>query len=230
MSQHRDGPAPLADSGTTAALSHPPGLLRGGGDLPPHFATRTASSQDSLHLIPEGEVDVEELERMIILLLGSGGAPVPSHAHLQMEMYMLTKVDPGLEVLFRFEPHSSGPHSPGLQKASLEPLRHVDAYEVGRHGEARLTTAGRRAYAEIVSGSVRMKDLAGAANFVRHVYRGIDADEFLFLISDEYSEAAELSGVDARYKDLGVRKRLAGSLIDKGIITMERYRELIGNG
>lgn len=75
-----------------------------------------------------------------------------------------------------------------------------------------------------------MKGLAGAANFVRHVYRGIDADEFLFLISDEYSEAAELSGVDGRHKDPGVRKRLAGSLIDKGIITMERYRELIGNG
>ena len=58
---------------------------------------------------------------------------------------MLTKVDPGLGALFRFEPHSSGPHSPGLQKASLEPLRHVGAYEVGRHGEARLATAGRRA-------------------------------------------------------------------------------------
>ena len=230
MPQHHDGLAPLADSGAAAALSPPSGLLRGSGDVPTHFATRTVSSQGLLHPVPEGEVDVEELERMIILLLGSGSGPVPSSAHLQMEMYMLTKVDSGLGALFRFEPHSSGPHSPGLQKASLEPLHHVGAYEVGRRGEARLTAAGQRAYAEIVSGSVRMKGLAGVANFVRHVYHGIDADEFLFLISDEYSGAAELSGVGGRYKDSKVRKRLAGSLIDKGIVTMERYGELIGNG
>lgn len=233
MSRHLGGHAHRADSSAAPSLRPPSGLLRGGEDLPVSAsasAARIGSSQGLLDTLPEGEADLEDLERMIVLLLGSGSGPVPSSGHLQREMYMLTKVDPVLEALFRFEPYPGGPHSPGLQRASLEPLQHAGAYEVGRHGEARLTAAGHRAYGEMVSGSVRMRGLAGAASFVRHVYDGVDADEFLFLISDAYSGTAELSGMDDRYKDPKVRRRLADSLVDKGIITTERYRELIGNG
>lgn len=231
MPENPDGPVSPADSGTATALRPPSGLPCDGGGMPASAtAARTCSSHGPIRPVPEGEAYLEDLERMIILLLGSGSGPVPSSGHLQREMYMLTKVDPGLGALFRFEPHSSGPHSPSLQRASLEPLRHEGAYEVGRHGGVCLTTEGRHAYEAMVSGNVRMKGLAGAASFVRHVYDGIDADEFLFLISDAYSGTAELSGLDDRYRDPEARRRLADSLVDKGIITTERYGELIGGG
>ncbi len=222
MSRHLGGLAHRADFNAASSLRPPSGLLRGGEDLPVSAsasAARIGSSQGLLDTLPEDEADLEDLERMIILLLGSGSGPVPSSGHLQREMYMLTKVDPGLEALFRFEPHPGGPHSPGLQRASLEPLRHEGAYEVGRHGGVCLTTEGRHAYEAMVSGTVRMKGLAGAASFVRHVYDGVDADEFLFLVSDAYSGTAELTGMDDRYRDPEARRRLADSLVDKGIIT-----------
>lgn len=231
MPQRPDGLAPPAGSGTPAAAPLTTSLLRG---VVRPAGTATSARADAAraprHPPPAAGDAVKDLEQMIILLLGSGNGPVPSAEHLQKEMYMLTKVDPELDALFRFAPHCRGPYSATLHKASLEPFRHAGAYEVGRHGGASLTAAGRRACAEMVSGSAKMNALADAASLVRHVYDGIDADEFLFLICNAYSDANELSGVEDEHKDPETRRRLAGSLVRKGVVTTERYKELMGDG
>lgn len=231
MPQQLDGLVPPAGSGAPAAVPLAPSLLRGGVRPAGTAASDRADAAQSLRLPPPAAGDaVKDLEQMIILLLGSGNGPVPSAEHLQKEMYMLTKVDPNLDALFRFAPHRRGPYSAGLHKASLEPLHHVGAYGAGRRGGVSLAPAGRRAYAEMVSGSDKMKALADAASLVRHVYDGIDADEFLLLICDAYCGANELSCVEYGHKDPETRRRLAGSLARKGVVTTERHKELVGDG
>lgn len=48
------------------------------------------------------EVEKEAME-YIILLLGVDNKPVPSMLHLQMELFILSKVNPKLQALFNFE-------------------------------------------------------------------------------------------------------------------------------
>ena len=165
---------------------------------------------------------------MIVLLLGSGNGHVPSHEHLQMEMFMLTKADPRLDDLFRFEPRHRGPNSPRLRDALLEPLHRAGEYEVDSSGKVRLTAAGQKAYDKTVFEDGRLRNLVDAASLVRHIYDEMVADEFLFLIGDAYPEAVEPPCTRGGQTDQEIRKRMAKSLIDKGFITMARYRELIG--
>ena len=167
-------------------------------------------------------------EEMIVLLLGSGSSRVPSHEHLQMEMFMLTKADTRLDGMFRFEPRRRGPHSSRLRDALLGPLRRTGEYEVDSSGRASLTAAGQKAYDKMVLEDGGLRNLVDTASLVRHIYDEMDADEFSFLIGDAYPEAVEPPNARGGHTDPETRKRMAESLIEKGFITMARYRELIG--
>ena len=61
----------------------------------------------------------ESLEDLIILLLGPSASPMPSHSHLQAEMFMLAQVNPKFRPLIRFERSRDGPYSDRLREARL---------------------------------------------------------------------------------------------------------------
>lgn len=170
---------------------------------------------------------------MIIVLLGSHAGPIPSAEHLQKEMFVLTKANPKLAPLFRFESHYKGPYSARLGEASLEPLHYGNAFEVGRRGSIRLAAAGQQAYDDMAArapNGTKLRDLINVANLTRHIYDKLTVDELLFLVCDFYPEHTDLSNVQDRYKSPATRRRLADSLLKKEIITQERHEELIAGG
>ena len=166
---------------------------------------------------------------MIVALLGSGDNAIPSHERLQMEMFMLTRANPKLDDLFRFEPGPRGPCSARLGVASLGPHYRTGEYGADGGGRVSLNAAGRRAYEQIKRENAGLGGLVCATSLARHVYDEMDADELLFLIYNAYPDAVELSGAQDGYKDPAARLRLAESLLKKGFVTEERYGELVGS-
>lgn len=217
-------PPSVVSSASPASIPPQPRLHSGRSRI----ATATlAATVPVWRLYDSGDENAaKDPEEMIVLLLGSGNGHVPSHEHLQMEMFMLTKADQRLDDLFRFEPRHRGPHSSRLRGALLEPFHRAGEYEVDSSGRASLTAAGQKAYKMVIEDG-RLRNLVDAASLVRHIYDEMDADEFLFLIGDAYPEAVELPNAQGGQMDPENRKRMAKSLIEKGFITMARYRELI---
>ena len=105
-----------AHAAAAAPLS-PPGL--------PHGCAERAAAARTV-AVPAGrgprtaeESAAREAERMIVALLGSGCDAIPSHEHLQMEMFMLTKANPKLDDLFQFKPSPGGPARRSLERPPL---------------------------------------------------------------------------------------------------------------
>ena len=214
-----------AHAAAAAPLS-PPGLSHGGAERA--AAARTVAVPAGRGPRTAEESAAREVERMIVALLGSGCDAIPSHEHLQMEMFMLTKANPKLDDLFRFEPSPGGPRSARLGEASLGPIYRTGEYRVVGSGKVALTAPGRRAYENIARENAGLGGLVCATSLARHVYDEMEADELLFLIYNAYPDAVELSGAQDGYKDPAARRRLAESLLKKGFVTGERYGELVG--
>jgi hypothetical protein len=63
---------------------------------------------------------------------------------------------------------------------------------------------------------------------IRDIYDKLTKEELLFLIYVTYPEYVELSSIyDRLVKDKEKRMQLSESLLKKGLITADRYRELI---
>ena len=146
---------------------------------------------------------------------------------------MLAKANPKLGPLIGFEPHYNGPYSPRLQEASFEPFHRAGAYKVDGAGKMRLTEEGKRIFDKKVADAgpqSKLADLLIVAEMIRMLYDKLSVDELLFLIYNTYPEETEHSNIRGCFKDDSVRRRLAGSLLEKDMITPGRRDELIANG
>lgn len=173
----------------------------------------------------------EQREKYIILLLGALNKPIPSIWHIQKELFILTKFNPKVQGLFNFEKHYQGPYSQSLQALIEEPAHNADAYTCDQRGYY-LTVVGKIVFEAIVSeykNNEKFTELMNALRLIREMYDPLSKDELLFLVYVTYPEFAEASQeYDRLVNNKHNKIRLARGLLARGIVTQERYQELIG--
>lgn len=178
----------------------------------------------------------EAVEKYMVLLLGVRDRPMPTQWHLQKEMFLLSKAVPKVSEFFDFKKHYNGPFSPALKEILEEPLYYDGAYKIHRDKTIGLTKHGREVFNKIVAenqdkNGQKFASLLKTISLVRDVYDRLEKDELLFLVYQTYPEHIEASNIyDQMVADVKRRTRLAKSMRDKGLITDERYGELMEIG
>jgi hypothetical protein len=174
---------------------------------------------------------VEIVEDLVVSLLGADEKPVPTIWHLQKEFFILTKANPKAQDLFRFAKHYEGPYSQILQDSVRDPVCYDNAIATKPSGEIYLTSQGKETLKVIQKKYAQEKTfnkIVHSLKLIRHIYEKLTRDELLFLIYVTYPEYVEFSTAsDKLVKDCVKRKQLSNGLLNKGLITKERYEELI---
>lgn len=177
---------------------------------------------------------VEVVEEFVVSLLGAEEKPVPTIWHLQKEFFILTKANPKTKELFNFVKHYEGPFSQVLQDSVRDPMYFKNAYATNRNGEIYLTDEGKQKFIGIREKYAHNKEFSRLLNklkLIRDIYEKLNREELLFLIYVTYPEYVELSNVSDRLvKDCRKRKQLSDDLLNKGVITSDRYKELVECG
>jgi Mn-dependent DtxR family transcriptional regulator len=174
---------------------------------------------------------VKIVEEYVVSLLGAEDKPVPTIWHLQKEFFILTKMNPKAQQLFNFVKHYEGPYSQVLQDSFKEPMYYEDAFTTQHNGEICLTNQGKKAFKDIKSKYTtdeRFTHLLHSLKLIRDIYDKLTKEELLFLIYVTYPEYVEFSNIyDRLVKNQEKREQLSRNLLKKGLITLERYKELI---
>jgi hypothetical protein len=171
------------------------------------------------------------VEEYIVSLLGSKEEPCPTIWHLQKEFFIFTKINPKAEPLFNFVKHYEGPYSEILQESVREPMYFEDAFITKQNGEICLTEEGQKIFNDLRNRYIHDKKFLHIVNnfkLIRDIYDKLTKEELLFLIYITYPEYIVYSNVyDRLVRDEKKRRQLSEKLLKKGLITEERYKELI---
>ena len=171
------------------------------------------------------------VEEFIVSLLGSNEKSCPTIWHLQKEFFIFTKMNPKANILFNFVRHYEGPYSEILQESFKEPMYYEDAFTTKRNGEIGLTVEGQKVFNELKSKHTDDEKFGRLINdfkLIREIYDKLTKEELLFLIYATYPEYIEYSNVYDRLVNNKKKKlQLSEKLLKKGLITQERYEELI---
>lgn len=171
------------------------------------------------------------VEEFIVSLLGSKEKSCPTIWHLQKEFFIFTKINPKAKRLFNFVKHYEGPYSEMLQESFREPMYYEEAFVTRNNGEICLTPEGYNSFDEIKkrhADNEKFKQIINTFKLIRDLYDKLTKEELLFLIYVTYPEYIEQSNVyDRLVLNEDKKNQLSKSLLKKGIITKERYEELI---
>jgi hypothetical protein len=171
--------------------------------------------------------EFEIIERYMILILGVVDRSIPSREHLQKELFILSKAYPKASGFLKFKKHHKGPFSSEISELIDKPAYYVNAFSVDKRGRCSLTEKGKEIYEQIVkenSEDPQFKELLAAMKLIRELYDKLSKDELLFLMYVTFPEFRKRS----IYFDklLAKKKKLAKSLLKKGLITEKRFKEL----
>ncbi|MEX2705953.1 MAG: hypothetical protein Q6352_011910 [Candidatus Freyrarchaeum guaymaensis] len=176
--------------------------------------------------------DVQVIERYLILLLGVVDKPVPSILHLEKELFILSKANPTIANFITFEKHYYGPYSEDIAELVRNPVYYVDVYKHEPGGAITLNQKGKKIYQNLVkehSKNPRFKELLGMMKMIREMYDKLSKDELLFLIYATYNEYTQKSTISDKLLSPQKRREIAEKLLRKGIITPQRYSELVSD-
>ncbi len=174
---------------------------------------------------------VELLEKFAVLMIGIDDKPVPSLAHLEKELFLLTKINPKLDELFFFEKHYFGPYSKDLAEVLDENPQEDDFYYF-KDKLICLNEKGKKYFSSIMLDIQQHNKnnlyLIRLMKLLRTIYDKLSFDELLLLIYETYPE----------YKDRSCyywildrkKKRLVMSLLKKSLITNKRAEEILTKG
>lgn len=174
--------------------------------------------------------DVQVIERYLILLLGVVDKPIPSILHLEKELFVLSKANPKIANLVTFEKHYYGPYSEDIAELVKNPVYYVDVFKHEQGGAITLNQKGKKIYEDLVRehlDSPKFKELLSMMKMVREMYDKLSRDELLFLIYATYKEYTQKSTISDRLFSPQKRREIAEGLLRKGIITEQRYFELV---
>jgi hypothetical protein len=174
----------------------------------------------------------QAIERYIIILLGVFDRPIPSELHLQKELFVLSKAVKKINEYIIYEKHHEGPYSVDLRDVSADPIYHPNAYKKDYQKGFILNPEGRQIFEKIIaanSENPEFIEILAMSKMVRELYDKLSRDELLLLIYSTYSEYTEFSTVSKRILEPRRKEHLAKSLLKKGVITEERYREIMEN-
>ncbi len=172
-------------------------------------------------------------EQYVILLLGATEKPIPTIRHVQKEMFILSKMQPKIQELFHFEKHYEGPYSQPLQESVRDPRYYDRAYNITSRDSIFLRPNGRKIFLDLVE---QTKDdryftiLLNSLRMIRSIYDKLTKEELLFIIYDTYPDYIEYSNVyDNLVNNKDRREKIINNLRRKGLITKNRYEELLEN-
>lgn len=179
------------------------------------------------------------IEQYLILLIGIVDTPVPTNLHLHKEFFILRNVAPDLSEVIKFEKHMYGPYSPDLNEALKNPVYYPEAFEFYVKDlplvrrmivEISLTPKGKAAFRELLkeySHAESFNEFLAIAKGIRLMYDPLNVEELLLLIYSTFKDWTKYSSI---YKSLMAparRRHLAHELYKKGIISKNKYRELL---
>ena len=171
------------------------------------------------------------VEEYIVTLLGTEDKSCPTDWHLQKEIFVFTKMNPKAKQLFNFVKHYEGPYSQILQESVKEPMFYEDAFAIKKNGEICLSEQGKKVFEEIKrkhENDQRFTHLLNSFKLLRSIYEKLSKEELLFLVYITYPDYTEFSNVSDRLiKNPEKKLQLSQSLLKKGLITEERYKELL---
>ncbi len=177
------------------------------------------------------------LEHLILLLLGANDQKI-SILHLEKEAFFLWNFHPDIKKFMRFVSHYRGPYSEEIEQIIKNPFNLINCwtyipptrYDTLSGGYVELTPHGRREYQRLYAASSvnpQMEPILAAMKMVREFYDKLSPEELLLLIYDTYPEYQKKSNV---FDDIQKsKKRLAGSLVNKGYIDEDRYEGLMAS-
>lgn len=172
--------------------------------------------------------NLQVIEEFIILLLGSDQTkPIPSHTHLQKEIFILSEANPKLKSVMEFKKHYMGPFSDILSELTKNPIYRTNSYNYDGKNII-LTDKGKNVFNQILDRNKEkesFKQLLAMMKMIRAVYDKLNDDELLFLVYVTYPDYKEKSEVIERIREK--KDYLAKRLLNKGIVTEARYKELL---
>lgn len=176
------------------------------------------------------ENTAEIVEKYIVLLLGVEDRPVPTIWHLQKELFILSNVNPKSQSFFNFEKHYNGPFSQILQEVIENPIKNEDAFAVDKQGFY-LTDTGKKLYENILGQNKNEKflQLLNSLKIIRNTYDKLSVEELLLLVYLTYPQFTETSNISNDLLKSSKKKQILRRLLQKGIISKERYNELSRN-
>jgi uncharacterized protein YwgA len=177
------------------------------------------------------ENSVKNIEKYLIILLGVDDHPIPSLTHLQKEMFVLSKAIPKIGDFVKFQKHYLGPYSEDLSDIVKEPVYFSSAIEQDPKKGYKITDEGKQILEKMVGSNKenpKFLHLIALAKMVRKLYDRLTKDELLLLIYLTYNEYTEFSSVSEKLLSPERRRELSRSLLNKGLITESRFKEIIG--
>jgi hypothetical protein len=171
------------------------------------------------------------VEEYIVSLLGSEEKACPTIWHLQKELFIFTKINPKAGQLFNFVRHYEGPYSQIVQESLKDPMYYEDAFVTKQSGEICLSYEGKRNFEDLknrYTHDTKFIRLLNSFKLIRDIYDRLTKEELLFLVYVTYPEYVEYSNIyDRLVKNKQKRMQLSENLFKKGLITTDRYKELI---
>jgi hypothetical protein len=171
-----------------------------------------------------------DIERFIIILLGIVDRPIPSELHLQKELFLLSKSIKKIRDLVIYEKHHEGPYSVDLHDVSSEPAYYPNAYEKNYQKGYILKSNGKQIFNKLMaanSDNPEFVEFLAMSKMVRELYDNLSRDEILLLIYSTYKEYTEFSSVSDRIFNPKRKEQLAKGLLKKGVITEDRFKEIL---
>lgn len=180
----------------------------------------------------DNENSVQNIEKYLIILLGVDERPLPSLTHLQKEMFVLSKAIPKIGDFIKFQKHYLGPYSDDLSDIIKEPVYYSNAFKQDSKQGYKITEEGKIILKKMVESNKenpKFLQLISLAKTVRKLYDRLTRDELLLLIYITYNEYTEFSSVSDKLLSPIKKQELARSLLNKGLITESRFKEIIGD-
>jgi hypothetical protein len=168
------------------------------------------------------EIEEEIRKKIIAVLLGSAKKPISSKINFQKELFLVTQSFPKFGSLFNFMPHRFGPYS---NSAEFTIDNYPEIFDSNKQGV--LLTSEGESYCKSALEQMQpenRKSLEKVIINIRSLYDNLSDQEFMFLIYKTYGYTEKS---DIFEKLMQKKERLATGLLNKGIITHQRYNELI---
>jgi uncharacterized protein YwgA len=172
------------------------------------------------NISPETEEEIRK--KIISVLLGSANKPITSKINFQKELFLVTQSFPKFSSLFNFMPHKYGPYS---NSAEFTIENYPEIFDSSKPGVL-LTSEGESYYQSVLEQMQpdNRNTLEKIIKNIRTLYDNLNDREFMFLIYKTYGYTEKSDVFEKLMKN---RMKLASGLLNKGIITHQRYEELI---
>ncbi|MCL4376241.1 hypothetical protein M1558_01990 [Candidatus Parvarchaeota archaeon] len=178
-----------------------------------------------------GIPDQKIKEIYVLLLIGCVNRSIKTHIHLQKELFLFSKIlNPELASVFSFNEHNFGPYDSEVEEIIETPFYYEGAFKEEGNSRITLTSQGQKYYKELIDknkDNEKFQYLLSSLKLLREIYDSLSTDEFLFLVYTSYPNFEKNSEIyNNLIKNAKIRKQILESLLNKGIISKEKYMEL----